>query len=149
VGRAIIIGDVFAVIPLVLIPLASPSLAIPFLVVAFTISGFGIVLYNVTVISLTQSLTPARLLGRVNASRRFVVWGTIPLGALAGGALAATIGLRPTIFVGALGCALAVLPLVLSPLRSIADLPSEPELPRVDEALLVTESAGLSAEAPS
>jgi MFS family permease len=149
VGRAIIIGDFFGAVPLVLIPLAPVSSPIPFLVAAFTFSGFGIVLYNVTAISLTQSLTPERLLGRVNASRRFIVWGTIPLGSLVGGALAATIGLRPTIFVGALGCTLAILPLALSAVRSIQELPTEVEPLVVDDALLVTEAAGLSPEAPA
>ncbi len=147
VGRTIILGDLFGAAPLVLIPLAPMSSPIPFLVAAFTLSGFGIVLYNVTAISLTQSLTPERLLGRVNASRRFIVWGTIPLGSLLGGALAATIGLRTTIFVGAIGCTLALLPLVFSAVRSIAELPTEQERPLFDEELRVTEAAGLSAEA--
>jgi MFS family permease len=149
VGRAIILGDLFGAVPLVLIPLAPTSFPYPFLVTAFTISGFGIVLYNVTAISLTQSLTPERLLGRVNASRRFIVWGTIPLGALVGGALAATIGLRATIFVGTLGCTLALLPLVLSAVRSINELPTEAEAPPADDVLLQTEAAGLSPEAPA
>jgi MFS family permease len=149
VGRTIILGDVFGAVPLVLIPLAPVSSPIPFLVAAFTFSGFGIVLYNVTAISLTQSLTPERLLGRVNASRRFIVWGTIPLGSLVGGALAATIGLRPTIFVGALGCTLAILPLALSAVRSLQELPTEVEPLVVDDALLATEAAGLSPEAPA
>src|SRR5919201_451397 len=149
VGRTIILGDVFGAVPQVLIPLAPVSFPIPFLVAAFTFSGFGIVLYNVTAISLTQSLTPERLLGRVNASRRFIVWGTIPLGALVGGALAATIGLRATIFVGTLGCTLALLPLVLSAVRSINELPTEAEAPPADDVLLQTEAAGLSPEAPA
>jgi MFS family permease len=149
VGRTIILGDLFGAFPLVLIPLAPVSFPIPFLVAAFTLSGFGIVLYNVTGISLTQSLTPERLLGRVNASRRFIVWGTVPLGALAGGGLAAAIGLRATIFVGSLGCTLALVPLILSAVRSIGPLPTEVELPLVDDALSPVEAAGLSAESPS
>jgi MFS family permease len=149
VGRTMILADLFGAFPLVLIPLAPASSPIPFLVAAFTVSGFGIVLYNVTGISLTQSLTPERLLGRVNASRRFIVWGTIPLGSLLGGGLAATIGLRPTIFVGVLGCTLALVPLALSAVRSIGELPTEVERPLFEEELLATEAAGLSAEAPS
>jgi Na+/melibiose symporter-like transporter len=147
VGRTIVFADVIGSVPLVLIPLAPASFPIPFIVAAFTFSGLGIVLYNVTAISLTQALTPERLLGRVNASRRFIVWGTIPLGALVGGALAATIGLRPTIFVGALGSTLAILPLALSAVRSIEALPSEEERLPADEALLPAEAAGLTPEA--
>jgi MFS family permease len=149
VGHTIILANVIGSVPLVLVPLAPSSFPIPFLVTAFTFVGFGIVLYNVTVITLTQSLTPERLLGRVNASRRFIVWGTIPLGSLLGGALATTIGLRPTIFVGSLGCILAILPTSLSAVRSITEMPTQVEVAIVDEALLPTEAAGLSAEAPS
>ena len=49
--------------------------------------GFGGILYNVTAISLIQAITPDRMLGRANASRRFVVWGVVPLGGFVGGAL--------------------------------------------------------------
>jgi hypothetical protein len=50
------------------------------------------------------------------------VWGVIPLGSLAGGALASQIGLRPTLWVGALGGSLSFLPLLLSPVRSIGPM---------------------------
>ena len=73
------------------------------LVAAFVIAGVGAVLYNITAISLMQTLTPERLLGRLNATRRFIVWGTIPLGSLVGGALASQIGLHATLWVGAIG----------------------------------------------
>ena len=107
-------------------------------------------LYNVSAISLTQALTPERLLGRVNASRRFIVWGTIPLGALVSGGLASWIGLRPTMFVGTIGCGLAAIPIALSPVRHVKEMPTEPEELRLgDEALLPTEAAGLSPESPS
>jgi MFS family permease len=149
VGRTLILGDLVASLPLVLVPLAPVAFPIPFLVVSFTLVGFGIVLYNVTSISLTQALTPEWLLGRVNASRRFLVWGTIPLGSLAGGALASTIGLRPTLFVGTLAATLCVVPLVLSPLRGIEEMPQVPEerAPTRD-ALLPQEAAGLTPESP-
>ena len=150
VGRAILLATLIDGVPLVLVPLAPVSFPIPFIVVAFTLVGFGIVLYNVSAISLTQALTPERLLGRVNASRRFIVWGTIPLGALVSGGLASWIGLRPTMFVGTIGCALAAIPVALSPVRHVKEMPTEPEeLPFGDEALLPTEAAGLSPESPS
>ena len=61
----------------------------------------------------------------MNASRRFLVWGVIPVGALVGGTLASTIGLRPTLFVGAIGASLAVLPLLFSPVRSLTRVPDD------------------------
>ena len=74
-----------------------------------------------------QTLTPERLLGRLNATRRFIVWGTIPLGSLTGGALASWIGLRPTLWVGAIGACVCFLPVALSPVRHIREMPTEHE----------------------
>jgi MFS family permease len=50
--------------------------------------------------SLQQRLTPNRLLGRVNVSARMFTRGIIVAGALGSGALASTVGLRPTFVVG-------------------------------------------------
>ncbi len=104
---------------LVLIPLASGSLAIPFLVVAQFVFALGSVIYNITAITLSQAITPDRMLGRMTASRRFVVWGVIPLGGLLGGALGSHVGLRETLWIGAIGASLAFVPLILSPIRTI------------------------------
>jgi MFS family permease len=116
--------------PLLLIPLAPQSFPIPFIVLSEVISGIAIVLFNINAISLMQALTPERLLGRMNASRRFLVWGTIPLGAVAGGALGTALGLRPTMVIGAIGASFCFIPLLFSPLRTIrdVDVPLEPQL---------------------
>ena len=104
---------------LLLIPLATADLVIPFLVVANLLWGFFVLNYFVNAISLIQAITPDHLLGRTNASRRFLVQGVIPIGALLGGALGSVLGLRPTIAIGAVGASVAVLPLVFSPLRVV------------------------------
>ena len=87
--------------------------------------GASIVVYNITQVSFRQLLCPERLLGRMNATIRFAVWGTIPIGSLLGGILGATIGLRPTLWVAVVGSALALLPVLLSPLRTMRELPTE------------------------
>ena len=56
--------------------------------------GAGYTTYNINQISLRQAIVPIRLHGRMNASVRFLVWGTMPVGALVGGALGTAIGLR-------------------------------------------------------
>jgi MFS family permease len=127
IGTTMVGSAAVAGFGLFLIPLAPPSSPIPFLIAEGLIVEFAIVLYNVTGISLFQAITPDRLLGRMNASRRFVVWGVLPLGSLAGGALASTIGLRETLFIGAAGASLGFLPLLLSPLRSVERIPDAPE----------------------
>jgi predicted MFS family arabinose efflux permease len=80
-------------------------------------------MYNITQVSLRQAITPRRLQGRMNATMRFLVWGTIPLGAFTGGLLGSTVGLRTTLWVAAGGGVLALIAPVLSPvprIRSIA-----------------------------
>ena len=85
---------------------------------------FGASLFNVNGPSMRQALTPGHLLGRVNASWRFLVWGAGPFGALLGGALGATLGLRTALLITGLAC-LAIVPiLLLSPLPRIRDLSS-------------------------
>jgi predicted MFS family arabinose efflux permease len=53
----------------------------------------------------------------------------MPLGGFIGGLLGSTIGVRATLWVGAIGMALAFLPAFLSPLRTMRELPTsyEPE----------------------
>ena len=91
-----------------LVPLASGSVAIALLVLAQLVFGFCAIVSNITGITLVQAITPDRLLGRMNASRRFVVWGVIPLGGLAGGALGSHLGLRETMWIGAVGASVRV-----------------------------------------
>ena len=74
------------------------------------LSGFGAVVYNIQQVSLRQAITPERLQGRMNASMRFFVWGTIPLGSLVGGALATAFGVRTALIVGACLGFVALLP---------------------------------------
>jgi MFS family permease len=123
VGHTLIAGALVAGPASLLVPLAPQSFPIPFLVAAMILLAFGVVLFNVTGISLMQALTPDRILGRMNASRRWVVWGTIPLGGFTGGALGSWLGLRETLVVGAVGMSLVFLFLVFSPLREIEHVP--------------------------
>lgn len=86
---------------------------------------FGAVAYNVAQVSFRQSLCPPELLGRMNATMRFLVWGTLPLGALAGGAVADAAGPRAALWLCAAGFLLVPVPLLLSPLRRLRDLPTD------------------------
>jgi MFS family permease len=87
-----------------------------------------VVVYNITQVSFRQGLCPPALLGRMNATMRFLVWGTMPLGGLLGGVLGSVIGVRHTLFVVAIGQCLIFLPVYLSPLRHQRELPSYEEL---------------------
>jgi MFS family permease len=123
-GRLLVVMAAVGGWALLLIPLATEAVAVPFLATAFFVFGFCAVVYNVTGISLMQAITPDRLLGRMNASRRFVVWGVIPVGMLLGGAIADGVGLREAMWVGAIGASLAFIPLLFSPVRALAAVPA-------------------------
>lgn len=97
--------------------------AIPFLVAAQLVFGFTVVVYNIAQVSYRQAICPPRLQGRMNSVMRFIVWGTIPLGTISGGALATWIGLRETMAIGAIGGGLAFLWLLFSPQRHLRKLP--------------------------
>lgn len=127
VGSTIVASALLFGPALLLVPLAPRSSAVPFFVASFIVAGGGATLFRITGLSLMQTLTPERLLGRLNASRRFVVWGTIPLGSLLGGALATWVGLRPTLLIAAIGACVSVVPVAFSPVRGIGEMPTEPE----------------------
>jgi MFS family permease len=121
-----------------LIPLAPQDSegAIPFLIASQVIGGVGVVVYNVNQLSLRQALTPERLQGRMNSVMRFIVWGVIPLGTLAGGAIASSFGLRAAIWIGAIGTSLAILPVLLTSVRSVRRLPEPGEPLHGEDAVL-------------
>jgi MFS family permease len=67
---------------------------------AFVVGGVANVSWNVITVSLRQRIVPNELLGRVNAGYRLFAWGTQPLGALAGGVVAATLGISAVFILG-------------------------------------------------
>ncbi len=111
-----------------LTPLASvlPLPAAPVLIAGGAVFGFAVIVYNVAQVSFRQRVCPPPLLGRMNASVRFIVWGSMPLGGLLGGLLGTRLGVLPTLWIATVLMALAALPVVLSPLVRMRDLPGGP-----------------------
>jgi MFS family permease len=97
------------------------------------VGAFGVA-WNVVTVSLRQAIVPDALLGRVNSAYRLLGWGTMPLGALLGGFLAETFGLRAPFVVGGvvpLVMGVAMIPLVnnhtLAAAKSAADPDPNPD----------------------
>jgi MFS family permease len=109
--------------------LAPRSSAFGWFVLAWLLFSSCSTLYNIDQVSFRQAITPHRLQGRMNASMRFMVWGTMPFGSLAGGALGAAIGLRSTLIVAGIGGMTAFLWLYLSPVRTLKEIPAPVEEP--------------------
>jgi MFS family permease len=128
VGNAIWIPSVLFSLGAFAFPLAPQSYPVPVLLAGTLVVGFGGMAYNITQVSLRQAITPERIQGRMNATMRWIVWGTIPLGTLAGGAIATVYGLRAALWVGSIGGLVSVLPVVLTSVRSIREMP-EPVTP--------------------
>ena len=121
-ARIIWLAPLVLGLPAFVAPLAIPGWGALFYPAG--LAGFGMmaVVYNVAQVSYRQAITPHTLLGRMNASVRFIVWGTMPLGALLGGALGTWFGLRPTLWIAVIGGYAAVAWVFFSPLRHMREV---------------------------
>ncbi|WP_084957766.1 MFS transporter [Thermoactinospora rubra] len=111
------------------LPWAEADWRLALVVVQEFVFGLSVVVYNVTQLSFRQAATPEPLLGRMNATMRFLVWGTMPLGGFLGGLLGEAIGVRATLLVAAVGVSLAFLWVYASPLRTMRELPVSSHTP--------------------
>jgi predicted MFS family arabinose efflux permease len=119
IGSALTIGGAMLAVPLARGPVAVCTAVL----IASQLFDAAWPVFTINETSLRQAITPLRLLGRVNAAIHLLYQGLLPLGALAGGALAQAIGVRTTILVAAVGILLSTLWLVCSPVRGVQSLP--------------------------
>jgi len=125
VGRTIIVSA-FVLGPLgLLVPLAAYGPAFWILAITFFLTSINNVLYNISQVSLRQAITPEHFLGRMNATMRFLVWGTIPIGSLVGAGLSEIVGVQTTIWISAFLSLFAFLPVLFSKVRSIVTIPTD------------------------
>lgn len=128
-GRVVSVAAVFATVPAYLFPLAGGPkgvMVILFIAAFFVLRG-GIGISNVMTITLRQTVTPNRMLGRMNAGMRMILFGIGPLGAIVGGLLGTSIGLHPTLWVAATVFVLSLVPLLTSSIPRLPALPAPPE----------------------
>lgn len=123
---AVASGVALAVVPLSLVVPRDPW-SLVLLIGGELVLSFSVLAYNVSQVSMRQRICPPRLLGRMNASIRFVVWGVMPISALLSGVLATAIGLAPTLWLGVVIVILGSLPVLFSRLTGMAKLPDAPE----------------------
>jgi MFS family permease len=125
VGPAFVLGCVLFPAPFLLVPLAGgPRPLVLALLFVFEFgTGFGVMLLDITGGAIQQALVPDRIRARVSGAYMVVNFGVRPLGALAGGVLGTAIGLRPTLWVAAVGGLAGVLFLLGSPIPRLRELP--------------------------
>lgn len=124
-ARAIPVSMIGFSLVALLLPLAAsvPGVAFPLLVAQSFVGTFTVLLYNITQVTFRQRITPVGLLGRMNASVRFVVSGVMPIAALLAGALGTWIGVVPTLWIAACGQLIAAAFIVTGPFWSVRNLP--------------------------
>ncbi len=100
-----------------------PSWALAMVVASEFAQWMAILIYFVVAISVRQAIAPDRLLGRVNATMRFLAGGANPIGSVIGGALGGIIGVPLTLVVASFGMLLGFLWPLLSPVRGLTAMP--------------------------
>ncbi len=123
-GRTLIGAALVPGIAALLLPLARGPVPVCAAVLAVAQMGdMAWSIYEINELTLRQAVAPSHVLGRVNSAAHLMFRGVLPVGALAGGALAEAIGLRGAMFVGAAGFLLSTLWLIFSPIRRLQELP--------------------------
>ncbi|HZD13024.1 MAG TPA: MFS transporter, partial [Candidatus Binatus sp.] len=138
VGPMIIVSMFIASVGGLLLAFNLPPFAIPIptlngfvslpasLVLMFVLASWGGVVYNVNQVSLRQAIVPIKLQGRMNATMRFLVWGTIPLGGITTGILGTVYGVGNAITIAAFGGLFAGFWVLFSPVRNLREIPATP-----------------------
>ncbi len=124
-GRILVMAFVLTPAPLILVPLAEGAPVSPTLLVGIAefLNGLGVMILDVGLGALYAATVPDQLRARVAGSFLLVNYGVRPIGALAGGLLAALIGLQTTMWIAAVGAIAGVLWLLPSPMPRLHELP--------------------------
>jgi MFS family permease len=125
VGPTIMVSAAFSSPAFLLIAITPARLdvAAVTLFIGWFLAGLVQVVYNVAQVSLRQAITPPEMQSRMNATMRFIVWGTIPIGSLMGGVMASVLSVRATLVIAAVATFASFVPVALSPLRSLLRIP--------------------------
>jgi hypothetical protein len=123
---AVSIACVSAFPLLLLIPRGAGPAAVIILFTGWLGHGCGISVWNVNTITLRQALTPMRLLARMNATYRMLLFGALPVGALAAGLLGRAVGLRSALVISVIALTTPVLWLLVSPVFRLREMPLGP-----------------------
>lgn len=126
---AVMIGAlVLTVIGQAFVPLASEVglLALALLIGQQLLTDGALTLFDINQVSLRQAITPAHVLGRVNACVRVAEFGAVLAGTLLATGASEAFGLRASLWIGVGFTALAVVGLALSPVRNVDHIPAIP-----------------------
>ena len=131
VGRSLILGGFllpsmplgFALLDVSMGVFALALFSVLFQVVAF----FGAALFHTNQVTYRQLVTPKALLGRMNASMKWVMLIGMPLGAVVGSIIAEGFGLHAALYASAIGIIVGPIPLLFSGIASVVRQPEQSE----------------------
>jgi predicted MFS family arabinose efflux permease len=122
------------------------GVAIGLLALGMVAGLFSVVAFNVTQVTMRQKQCPPRMLGRMTASIRFVIWGVGPIGALLSGIVATHWGLAAAFWIGGIGNSAGLMFLIFSPLWKMRDVPVVPPGPWPPAQELAEDSSDVRGE---
>lgn len=125
-GRTLVVSVFVSGVGLLAVPVALYGPAIPILIALWFFSNVLIPVYNINQISLRQAMVPDRLQGRMNATMRTFVWGTLPAGSFIGGIIGDHLGIVWALIIGGLISILAMVWISFPPVVSLRDVPAGP-----------------------
>jgi MFS family permease len=111
---------------IILIPRHASVLTVVIMVAAQLGYGASISAFNVNAITLRQVVTPTRLLARMNATYRMLIWGAPLLGAVMGGLLGSAVGLRDAVVISLFAMTSPTLWIFFSPVFRLEEMPTGP-----------------------
>lgn len=146
IGPTILLGILGFTIGNAFIPLAPASgvvlgisMGALFLITQQLVGDSLATVYEITEVSLVQASVPDRLLGRVNASIGTFTTLLTLAGAIVGGLIAETWGLRAAFWAGLVGAVLSLVVVWFSPVRHVRDAPVAPNIGMPGAGLPITE----------
>ncbi|MET8360527.1 MFS transporter [Micromonospora sp. NPDC005171] len=128
-GRTLIVAATTVAPIYLLLPFADRGVWLWAAAVAYLLMMAKASIDNVLLVSFRQTITPDRMLGRMNATMRFVLSGALPIGSVLAGFVGEYVSLRAALWCGTVGMAVAWVPIFLSPLRTMVVLPTGPAEP--------------------
>jgi MFS-type transporter involved in bile tolerance (Atg22 family) len=111
---------------LLLVPHSASAVAVLVLFAGWLGHGCGISIWNVNTITLRQALTPMRVLARMNATYRMLLFGALPAGAIAAGLLGSAVGMKSTLVISVIVLLSPVLWMAFSPVFRLREMPLGP-----------------------
>jgi Na+/melibiose symporter-like transporter len=109
---------------LLLLPHSASLAAVAVFAASWLGHGFGIAIWNVNTITLRQAVTPTRVLARMNATYRMLLFGALPLGAMAGGLLGSVLGLHTALVVAVIVLTVPIAWIIFSPVFRLTEIPT-------------------------